>query len=269
MQIGNSLNGIRIWSCNPGNENANPNNSLNNLTNAGVSYSYLNPLFDHTKSLASGTGLNELLTLTNGGNVLHQSLGTQGTNGYINYTSSYFGNNLANSVNYSTITTSGFRWSTFAWNIPSSIISSLGSGVSYQTLVFQFNNFSNPSSFTVLNGTASLGGISFYFYYRVEDSANPISITSGSVSQTNYSVISTPWINGNSNSSPSIGPGPNTSTIYNGSTGITTGGKFSVLSGGYALSNSNYTNNMYVYCRVGIPMSSPFSFSGISCYLET
>jgi hypothetical protein len=258
--------GIRISTCNPGFEGATgPNNSLNNLTNNGTSYSLLNPLFDHTKTLVSGSGSNELLTWTNGqGNVVHQSLGTAGTNGYINYTNSYYGNNLTNSVNYSTISNSNYRWATFAWRIPTNTISSLAVGSSYQTLVFKFIN--NSSNFTISNGIATIGGASFYFYYRVEDSSRSTTVKP-ITTISNYTVISTPWINGNNNSTPLIGSDVDDLKAFNGSKGITTSGQFSVLSGGYSLSNSNYTDNMYVYCRIGIPMNIQFSFSGISCYL--
>jgi hypothetical protein len=158
-----SVNGTRIWSCNPGNENAIPNNQLLNLTNNGISYGALSPLYDHTVSIANGgTGSNQLLFLNGqyqsagSGNASYYTSSSQ--NGYCDFTSYYYNANMLNTSNYYANVTFGsstYRYATFAWKIDNL--------TSIQTMTFTINGVAQSGNMTTINSN------SFKLYYRLEN----------------------------------------------------------------------------------------------------
>jgi hypothetical protein len=245
----NNIIGTRVAPPNPntiGNENvANPNNTLNNLTNGGTSFS--SRLFDNTKSLLVSPYNYELL-YTNGN--------------YTNTTTIDYTGYLGNSVNYTSLgSLNNYRYATFAWKAEK-----LGS----KPIVFTLNS-DNIGTISIDSGIAKIGSNPIILFFRVEDATSLASLND----TTNASnAISTPWINGNLlnslNITTAFGPGNYNSTIisFNGLNNITLATKsisFNViLANALAESTSSKT---YIYCRIGIPTALSFSFSSITCTL--
>jgi len=171
---------------------------------------------------------------------------------YKNYSSYYYNSVLQNTVNYSSVSSSGYRYTTFAWRI---------TGISpsrYNTLLFTMNT---TSTITITNNLAYAGANPIQIYYRFENAASPTP-TDGS------NPLSSAWINGNLQSGTTTGSGNYyTPTDYTQTptsgllTSATSSGQFSVFIPPLSITSGTV---VYLYCRVGLPMSSAFSFSNIT-----
>ena len=257
--------GCRIWSATTsiGNELSTPNTMLSYLTNNSTSFSVMNPLYDNKNILSSGNYQYELL-YTNGQY-------TTDTTYNKSYTS-YLYNSTINYGNLSSL--NSCRYSTFAWKLfYSSILSS-------KNIYFTLNGV-NGSGLTVnSNGSLLINNIPILLYYRLEDTTETSTLNNFNSNP----LISSPWINGNlynPSTQGSGGAGYTTSTTnYTGlsSTNGITGVSSTLLNGSVTFKViCNYTvlggNNTYLYCRIGLPFSSPvnnnsFSFTSISCTLN-
>jgi hypothetical protein len=235
-----------------------------------------------------------LATLSNGSN----SLSTVTFNNDINIISntdyryeSLFANNLyTNSPtyvidytpyggpNYSTLNSTGlsvtsytgtsltYRYVTFAWkvNIPGL---TPGGNVNIQ---FILNGISTTNPYVNDKGSFVLGSTVLPLFYRVEDA------TSSSTINNFAAQISSPWINGNLfNSGTKItnsnffsttqnysGLPSDTSVVFSNNNAT-----FNVVIGN-SLNSNTPSSSVYIYCRIAIPTSIPFSFENITCNLN-
>jgi len=211
------------------------------FTNGGSPYA--NTPYDNTLNIAS----TDDLQISNGTFTTPSAQ----TYSYQNYKSYHYTQTLLNSVDYTTIQQSGYRYATFAWTLtpePQSVYGSLS-----------FNIVNAPLN--IINNLAYLGsGTSnpIQLFYRIEDVANP--------SPTNLGNMSTAWINGNSTSGISSTSGnyyiPTDYTLapYYGLNSIS-GTTFNLKIPPLVIQNGKTVN---LYCRVGLPMSVPCSFSYVT-----
>jgi hypothetical protein len=237
--------GFRIWSS--------PNVPLGNTNRYGTSGNtvpYSISTYNHTWDISTSDYNNEL-------QIFSGKYRTKGTsiNGYLNYTSYSY-----NTYNYSTITTSGYRYATYVWQINPD-----NQSVTYNKLEFKIVNISPTPYITSPDYRTYIDGNLIQLYYRLENST--------SIDPTGGTKQSTVWIDGNSstdllsNANFRIDPSPTT------------------LRGGY------YTNNLYgssdttfnvlipptkiesgdnvrVYLRFGLPMNVNTEFSYIQARLS-
>lgn len=154
-----------------------------------------------------------------------------------------------------------YRYATFAWKVNTQNLGSTG----FSNIQFILSSYFSNQTVSVTNGGSLQIGTSLPFlYYRVEDSTNITDFTNSA---------STPWINGNLfNNGTKISSSnfTSTSTNYSGldsTTSITIGSDIifnTILPN--PLKNSS-GSSVYIYCRIGIPISVQFSFQDIKCKL--
>jgi hypothetical protein len=182
------------------------------------------------------------------------------THAYKNYTTYYYTSSSLNTVNYSSISATGYRYATFAWRVTAA------NPNVYTTLAFRLYN---TSGVTITNNLAFAGSTAIRLFYRIEDTA--------SSAPTNTSSYSSAWINGNLFSS-----GDTTTTSGNYFIPTTyTDPTYSGLVSPGVTNVSPYTNfpvfipplnissqTINIYCRIGIPMSVNFSFSHVTAVLS-
>ena len=260
-----AVNGVRIWSCNPGYET--DNSSINNISNNGNSYTSLDPLFDNKQSLVGVTGSTELLLWSNNGKSVYQSIGTQNTNGYIDYSSSYYSDSLKNTVNYNITPSSSLRYATFAWKVDTSKLTASGNkNIQFILKNVPINNLTTDDNW----GSLLLSNIKLSLFYRVEQLSSIYLFDSSS---------STPWIDGNlysydtstvtiSSSNFNSKTIKYTGLLSNKSVSIDTTNAnvtFNVILGNPL--NSDTPNEIYIYTRIGIPTNLYFYFENITCKL--
>ena len=237
---------------------------------------YGSTAYDHTQSLTA----NQNLQLING---YFRTYASAPVYAYANYTSY----NSNSSVNYSTIsrTSSDYRFVSFAWNI-----ASRSDNKPYKTLTFTLNN---PSTLyqNAINGQLYLDSgytIPLIIYYRFEQQytsggGTNYRIPIGSTNLDNPSIptYTTALINGNEgyngttdiNSSNyntdtltlALGNGP----ILNGLTGTSQSGANWIITVSVPQTPNMTvsTSPVYIYCRLGVPMASAFSFNYIRATL--
>jgi len=175
-------------------------------------------------------------------------------------------------VNYSSINSSiDYRYVTYKWTILSSI-------PQFNTISFTLSNLTN---YNRANNSIYYGADQtnrMIFFYRFEDSTdNTTKINWGSGGQ-----ISTPWIDGNyvasSSNAPSGASAPtsgNANNVYFTPCGgtISSAGNILIVKLPYSINSTDQTksNNMSLYCRVGLPTSLSFttSFTDITYTLST
>ena len=176
---------------------------------------------------------------------------------YMNYRSKYYTPTDLNSVDYSAVPTAAYRYATFAWRVapaPTSV---------YGKLSFTIQG---TSGISIVNNLAYIGASPMQLFYRIEDEDSP--------SPTNLANISSAWINANSTEGISSTSGnyyiPTDYTLppYYGLNSIagTVSPVFSVKIPPLVIQIGKKIN---IYCRIGVPMSSNFSFSYITATLGT
>jgi len=258
-----AVTGCRVWSgltsSTLGNEMVGAT-TLNTISNSGVSIS--STIYNNANSIISG-------------NYLYEALYANGS--YTNnstYSISYNGYAGGNTLNYSTLNTSGlsitnytgtattYRYTTFAWQVNTSALSSGGN----KNIQFILNGVTGSTS-TNANGSLLIGSYQLPLFYRVEDTSNIFNFAAGT---------STPWINGNLfNNSTQISSSnfSSTTTNYTGllSNTAVSGSGTSTITFNVILGNSlsnNSPSSVYIYCRLAIPTSVSFSFQMITCNLN-
>jgi len=179
---------------------------------------------------------------------------------YINYTDKYYTPSIANSTDYTTIPNSGYRYTTFSWKITPA-----------PTLVYGHLSFTivGTSGISIINSLAYVGPGStnqIQLFYRIEDIDTPV--------PTNLANMSSAWINGNSTDGISSTSGnyyiPTDYTLppYYGLNSVigTSSPIFSVKIPPLVIQLGKTVN---LYCRIGIPMNTKFSFQYITATLTT
>ena len=206
---------------------------------------YANTPYDNTSSIA----LQQELQTFNGA---FQTI-TSAVNGYLNYTGFRYDATNFNTVDYSAITTTGYRYATFAWNITSNL-------TNYTGLAFTFNSVS--PAMTVSTNLAFISSALVQLYYRIEDS--------NSIVPTNLASFTTSWIDGNTTAGTPAGSGnyylPTdlTQALNYGLTSVTAGASpvFTVKVPAALTVSAN--NRFRLYCRVGFPMSVQAKFDYVT-----
>jgi len=210
---------------------------------------YANTPYDNTSTIA----LQQELQTFNGS---FQTI-TSAVNGYLNYTGFRYDPTNFNTVNYSAIATTGYRYATFAWNITSNL-------TNYTGLTFTFNSVS--PAMTVSTNLAYISSALVQLYYRIEDS--------NSIVPTNLASFTTSWIDGNTTAGTPAGSGnyylPTdlTQALNYGLTSVT-GGTSPVFTVKVPAALTVSANNRFrLYCRVGFPMSVQAKFDYVSASMS-
>jgi len=179
---------------------------------------------------------------------------------YINYTNKYYTPSITNSTDYTVIASSGYRYTTFCWRITPA-----------PTLVYGHLTFTivGTSGITIQNSLAYVGPGAqniLELFYRIEDESSP--------TPTNLANLSSAWINGNSTEGISSTSGnyyiPSDYTLapYYGLNSVTgtVSPRFSVKIPPMVIQLGKVVN---IYCRIGIPMNTRFSFQYVTATLTT
>jgi hypothetical protein len=176
------------------------------------------------------------------------------TTGYYDYRRFYYTPALQNAVNYSAVASTGYRYATFAWSV-----STITGTPQYSALNFVLNAVS-PTP-TITSGSAYVAGQKLELWYRFEDSASPTPTTADSLSSIwldangqGATVTSGNFFNPTDNSAtrPGLIADPVNS---GGNTTFTVAVPKPFQSG---------AGTVYIYLRVGLPMSTNFEFSHAS-----
>ena len=259
------VRGCRInSSATVGNEFLIPNNTLNNLTYNGISYSKQSNPYNNSLVITSGSSIP----------YKHECLLTNGkyTNISADYpTGTFFSLQITNSNINKTI---GYRFITFGWYINTSLLEA----------EYKFINFTleNCGICRIISGQVVLDSNSdpIYLFYRFEDttSSTPPSSTLTAFETTR----STPWINGNNSANISTNLGTN-QTPYSSNNYTDNNVSYLGLDSANIVQinelnnvtfkeniaqplSKNSSPNIYLYCRIGLPTG--FSFTGITANLS-
>jgi hypothetical protein len=205
--------------------------------------------YDNSANLTA----NQDLQLTNG---QYQTKGTGAGTGYKNYTPYYYSPSQLNTLNYSAIANTGYRYATFSFKIatntsPFVFVQFKVNGIS-QTITFQNGDVTKPI----------VGSTRLYFYYRVEDADN--------ISSFSISYVNTNWLDATNTAPPQV----NQSNYYNPDYPAVSAGNANTpntfIGGTYTINclsipiNVTSSDNYYVYFRVCAPMNENFWFSNVS-----
>jgi hypothetical protein len=258
--VGNGLDnipGCRIWS------GISSGNIPVNVSELPPAYSAKNIIYNNgwnitsnNNGVVSGVTIDarEELQLANGAYI---SKGTT-TNGYLNYS-----NYLNNTLNYSSISNTGYRCATFCWKYNQR-------NTNYTKLAFSINGITEVVS--TPNTTPSVSGQPLYFYYRIEDADNYSTFQAGNATSL--------WVDANSVIN-TLGSGNYfllTQPAY--VAGTVLGGKNASIQNTFINNiltiNANQPKNnfsvapgknIYLYLRVLLPMSVNIGFSYITCLM--
>jgi hypothetical protein len=190
--------------------------------------------------------------------------------GYTGY-SGFVGNST---INYSSIPSAGFRFASFCWKLPV--------GPTARYLMFTINSI---NAATLSTGKLAINGSVIPLYYCFQDPANPSAYGSATVNGQPVNYYNTVWINANltsgtqanlTNVVPSL---PVTATrfgtLYGGGPSVGTGVAITGTAGNYTATLPAFipawevTTPIYLYARVGIPMSKDAKFGAVSVTLTT
>ena len=191
------------------------------------------------------------------------------SNYMINYSPYFYGLGSTNTLDYSTITQSGYRYTTFVW----AVNSSSGLSGTYGTLNVYLNGVSNNG-----NNTGSVvyadSTNKIQLFYRVEDITSETTASLGGLN----SSIATYWIsinddvggtattaNGNNYYTSTTNPYFTAPTVTNGSNV-----KVSAALSAPIVSNQSYVSGgkIYIYVRLGLPMNTTYNLTSVSAYLS-
>ena len=192
------------------------------------------------------------------------------TNSYLDYTNYYYATATKNSLNYSGISTAGYRYATFAWQFPQ-----LNSGVNTMTFTFTgftgiINNATPRQSDGVYITDNTVSTNKIQIYYMFVDANNTDKFNSG-----NPQYLTSNWVDANVQAS---GTGAITSsnfnsaagTIFNAAAGATLIGTTLTLSPVFPGISQNpttpNTTTVSLVLRVGLPMASSAAFDRVTAY---
>jgi hypothetical protein len=190
------------------------------------------------------------------------------SNYMINYTPYYYGLGTANTLNYSTISQTGYRYATFVWAVNSS--SGLSGTVNNLNVYLNgvSNNVNNTVSTVYADSTNKI-----QLFYRVEDttSENTASLLGGRDSIASYWISindntgTTSTASGNNYFTITTNPYFTAPTVTNGSTVKVTAALTPPI-----VSDQSYVLNgkIYIYVRLGLPMNTSYNLTSVSAYLS-
>jgi len=193
------------------------------------------------------------------------------TIGYKNYNNFLINSNVSPTslVNYTTISGTGYRFTTFVWK--------LGAGTFPATVTFTLNNVRNIVQ-QVANPACAVtaAGNPLYILYRLEDTANIYPSIDGGTGLYAFDTATktTIWLNANANDPTKV---VGTTNYYqlltsNYPTSAYVRGGFVATS----VSGNNFliqaavpapvviSNTLYLYCRIGLPMTDDADFSYVT-----
>ena len=235
---------------------------------SGSNYSFTNFLYTaattHTSSIVDATLGHPLITELQVTNGAHRSKGTR-TDCYIDYRIKKYSATLFNIVDYSSVTTSGVRFATFAWKVAAQ-------NTNYSVLRFTLTYVSADSdAVSVVNNLVVFTGTAdkIYVFYRVEDQS--------SILPTNGTSASSVWLDANG-------------TIANSATALTyyvdTTGTYQQIYGGVTSGATLASptiifpslfipsfatpspKDIRIICKIGIPMNRNFAFTQVTATLS-
>jgi hypothetical protein len=211
-------------------------------------------IYSHAWDISNSSSNNQELQIVNGLYVTALYSGA-----YINYTSFLSGSTGYNTVNYSGA--SGYRYATFAWKCATN-------ASNYNNITFNVNGITQIVSGPTTAPT--VGGVPIQMFYRIEDTAVPTTSTA------NFSTMyrNTTWLNvfgqgfnavtsGNYFNYTNVYSGQNTSLANTYSSGSLTSNALLIPS--FTVSSGD---NVYIYLRIGLPMSVNVGFSNITATIS-
>jgi hypothetical protein len=180
--------------------------------------------------------------------------------------SNYSGSAGNSTINYSNILSTGLRFASFCWKLPV--------GPAARKLTFTINSINIAS---LSSGRLSINTVSVPLYYCFQDPANPTAYGSP--------YYNTVWINANLISgtqatATNVVPSSTSNvhrfgTIYGGGSSVGNGVAITGSAGNYTATLPAFipawevTSPIYLYARVGIPMSRDARFGAVSVTLTT
>ena len=250
--------GYRIWTAPPLNGSVNvPYYTYNNDGSTLYSSIQYNNQWDI--SLSDGGIGGNLYNPTTELQVYNGAFRTKGTdtNGYLNYSSYKYNSSSFNTVNYSSISTTGYRYASFVWNIAENTTSQ------YITLSFRVYGLTPTPDLST--NYAYISGSLLRMYYRLENASTP--------NPSNETNISTIWLDANSSTNLVTSTTyyilpPDSSYVRGGYTSISNQSgytQFNVLIPSPFLVNTGQT--IRIYCRFGLPMDKNISFNYIQAII--
>ena len=211
-------------------------------------------IFDNTVDITT----NQELQVSNGYFVTPTTTST--TLAYINYDTFLYDSLNLQTIDYSGISASGFRYATFVWKITS--------GVAYTNLSFTINGTLNMSKFASLLGYSG-DNTPIQMYYRTVNSTSSTPIDGSNQSSS--------WINVNATDAtvPILATAGNwqNNTVegseanIRGASSLSSSDPF-ILSVFYPLSGVSVDSNMYIIFRIGLPMNKNIGFRSITALLS-
>jgi hypothetical protein len=229
------VTGFRIWSA------PSISNNCPDLTYGISNQEYYNISYDNSWDISkTNNGYDATTEL-----IVYSGSFTTSSNAYANYSNSLY--NDESGIDYSTITTIGYRFATFCWKFPTS-------NTAFTTMSFTINSSVNNMFYS--NGVKILmnTNVTPLIFYAIRDESAPNNYTTNN--------INTVWINANSNN-PQVGSG-NYFDITNNRYG-SLGGFLSISEPATLSSGNKATINVfipgvkpssstYLYLRIGLPM---------------
>ena len=256
--------GCRIWT--GVSSNVIVNSQPANVINLPPSLIYANVIYNHSWDITSTTNegtydATQEIQIFNGS---YNSKGTT-TNGYIDYTSYYISSSGFNTLDYSTIEGTGYRFATFCWKCNNTGTTN----IQYTNIVFKMNGIAQTITMPGPSYAPLVNGVPIYFYYRSEDADNYQTFSA--------SYKNSVWVDAcSSNNKVSAGTYWNINgQIY--ASGTILGGKSAVVNtfaNGTLTVNANMpattfnvssSKNYNIYLRIGLPMSVDMGFTNIQC----
>jgi hypothetical protein len=210
--------------------------------------SSLPPIYDNTISLTVST---YELQVSKGYFVTPAAAPVLSQFAYINYLNKYYNATSKNTVDYSGITQTGYRYATFVWRV--------GQGADYTKLFFSINGWYG----LMINGSKLLtttDNTAVQIYYKLLD-YNPVPIGA-----TNMSSV---WIDGNTtpDNGTSVTSGTYNTPVY--LRGNNTLGTGNIIGENIPKIPKTPGPNTYIIFRIGLPMNKPAGFTSISAFLST
>ena len=235
---------------------------------AGSNYSFTDFLYTaattHTSSIVDATLGHPLITELQVTNGAHRSKGTR-TDCYIDYRTKKYSATLFNVVDYSSVTTSGVRFATFAWKVAAQ-------NTNYSVLRFTFTYVPGDSdAISIVNNLVVFTGTAdkIYVFYRVEDQS--------SILPTNGTSATSVWLDANG----TIANSATALTYYVDTTGTNQQVWGGVTSGATLASPTIIFPSLFIpsfatpspkdiriICKIGIPMNRNFAFTQVTATLS-
>jgi hypothetical protein len=260
-----NIYGCRIWS---GVSNKSNDQQPLNVTPLPPGISYENIIYNHAWNITStqNSSPNEYFSVIDATEEIqlvegsYISKGIESNNGYMDY------RNYMNTVNYSVIPSTGYRFVTFCWKCNPS-----PQAVQYTKFIFKINGLSNNFSISPSpNYLPLFDNGEMLLYYRTEDVNNTNSFSQAYKNSTwinatsvNYPITSTNFYDLNGQYSTD-------KIIFGGRADVPEYNNHTVTVKVNAVSNFNVSSvkNYNIYLRIGLPMNSNCKFSNVTCSIE-